>query len=172
MNERCEFFMDALAERVTGGLEPDRRARLDAHLADCAECRDALRSVQALKAAPLVVPAGLEARIRSAVREVAAAPEGRPAVHVDGARVSRPRFGRWRPWALPLAAAAAAAGVWLGIGAPGMGRGEPALNGGLVFDEYDPYGAWPADGVFVAGQPVLSELSVEELERLLRELES
>jgi hypothetical protein len=39
-------------------------------------------------------------------------------------------------------------------------------------DDTAPYGTWPADGLIVAGDPMLSELSLEELEYLLQELES
>jgi anti-sigma factor RsiW len=170
MTTGCEFYADALVERATGVLEPGRAARLDEHLNDCPECAAGLRVVMALKASPLEVPAGLEDRIRSAVR--AAARPAAPAPSVERSSVDRRRVGRWRPWALPLAAAATLVAVWVGIGAPGVGREDAVQPAVVVFEEYEPYGAWPADGPFVAGQPVLSELSVEELELLLREMET
>ncbi len=169
MNMGCEFFADALLERAAGVLEPERSARLDAHLADCEECGEALRTIAALKAAPLEVPAGLEDRVRSAVREAA-----RPVAPERAGGVISPQRrwrGRWRPWAVPLAAAAAAVGIWLGVQAPDTSDVDQAPDL-VAFEEYDPYGDWPADGLFIADQPVLSELSVEELEYLLRELES
>jgi anti-sigma factor RsiW len=170
MTTGCEFYADALVERAAGVLEPGRAAWLDEHLADCAECAAALRTVMALRASPLAVPSGLESRVRGAVREIARQElRGGDAgkVPADGSGV-----GRWRPWALPLAAAASLLAIWVGIGAPGTGNEAAAPPPVVVFEEYDPYGAWPADGLFVAGQPVLSELSIEELEHLLKEMET
>jgi anti-sigma factor RsiW len=170
MTTGCEFYEDALVDRARGVLDPARAAWLDEHLADCAECAAGLRTVMALRSAPLAVPAGLEARLRRAVREAAL-----PASPAPVAAVPEPaghRAAPWRTWALPLAAAAALAAIWIGMGAPGTGTDDDVGTPVIVFEEYEPYGAWPADGLFVAGQPVLSELSIEELEHLLRELET
>jgi anti-sigma factor RsiW len=170
MSGRCEFYADALIERAAGALDGERAARLDAHLAVCPDCTASLATIRALQAAPLSVPAGLEGRIRAAVREAGASGVSspvRPAAAPAPERHGRPR---WRIWAAPLAAAAALAALWIGIGLPG--RSDPAAEAVAVFDDYDPYGVWPADGLIVAGEPVLSELSVEELEWLLLELES
>jgi anti-sigma factor RsiW len=170
MSGGCEFYADALVERAAGTLDAERAARLNAHLAGCADCTAAWRAIRALKDAPLEVPAGLEDRIRRAARE-AARPATVAARRTARADVHRPR-ARWRPWALPLAAAAALVGIWIGLGGPGNGPAV-APDAALVwFDDYDPYGAWPAEGVIVAGDPLLSELSMEELEHLLQELES
>ena len=71
---------------------------------------------------------------------------------------------------LPVAAVAALA-LWIGaaeILSPEPGSG----TGSAVTMEYDPYGAWPGSSGVVAGEVVLSELSVEELEALLEELDS
>jgi anti-sigma factor RsiW len=168
MSTGCEFFADALIERAAGTLDRERNARLSAHLAECPDCTAALATVATLRASPLEVPPGLEARIRSAVREAA-----RPAVQPADAMAAPPRgsHARWRSWALPLAAAAALVVLWIGIGLPDGGDTLPDASF-PVFEGYEPYGAWPADGLIIAGEPLLSELSVEELERLLQELES
>jgi anti-sigma factor RsiW len=175
MSGGCEFYADALADRAAGALDQERAARLDTHLAECPDCSAALETVRALRAAPLEIPAGLEARIRSAVRE-AARPSAQP-IEVGVGAASREartpyafRAG-WRRWALPLAAAAALAALWIGVGLPG-GQDTPEDPLFAVFEDYDPYGAWPADGLIIAGEPLLSELSVDELERLLQEMES
>jgi anti-sigma factor RsiW len=167
MSRGCEFFADALIERAAGTLDRERDARLVAHLAECPDCTATLATVATLRAAPLEVPPGLEARIRSAVRD-AARPAVQPAEAVVGG-APRERRARWRSWALPLAAAAALVALWIGIGLP---EGNDALADAsfAVFEDYEPYGAWPADGLIIAGEPVLSELSVEELERLLQEM--
>jgi anti-sigma factor RsiW len=166
MNTGCEFYANALVDRAAGRLETERGEWLDGHLADCADCAASLRALEALKGAPLEVPAGLEARVRAAVRH-ASAPS--PAAEV-GIRAAA--GASWRAWALPLAAAAALAGIWLGVGGPDAGVGNGTEVAAFAMDDTDPYGAWPADGLIVAGDPVLSELSVEELEQLLEELES
>jgi anti-sigma factor RsiW len=153
MNTGCEFHADALIERAAGALDEARGEHLDAHLAECPDCAASLETIAALRAAPLEIPAGLEARIRGAV-----APQRR-------ARA------RWRPWAVPLAAAAALVVLWIGVGLPD-GNGTLADASLAVFEDYDPYGAWPADGLIIAGEPLLSELSVAELERLLEEMGS
>jgi anti-sigma factor RsiW len=169
MSRGCEFFADALIERAAGTLDRERDARLLVHLAECPDCTAALAMVATLRAAPLEVPPGLEARIRSAVREVAR-PTVQPAEAVAGAAPRESR-ARWRSWALPLAAVAALVVLWIGIGLP---DGDDTLSDAsfAVFEDYEPYGAWPADGLIIAGEPLLSELSVEELERLLQEMET
>jgi anti-sigma factor RsiW len=174
MNKGCEFYADALIERAADLLDEGRAAQLDTHMATCEECTDTLRAIRALRAAPLEVPVGLEARVRSAVREAAGASSA-PAetMAATTGRHARPSASaRWRPWALPLAAAGAAVGIWIGVGTPGTGPtdfDEPSL---AALDDYEIFGAWPADGVIVAGDPLLGELSLEELEILLREMES
>ena len=89
-----------------------------------------------------------------------------------------PRSHRWAParWAPAQAAAAVLAVLWMGVrsvGDPAPAPGpEVEAAQAAVEAEYAPYGAWPASGEVVAGEVVLSELSVEELESLLEELES
>jgi hypothetical protein len=58
------------------------------------------------------------------------------------------------------------------MGAPGTEPFSGVESTVAALDEYEPFGAWPADGLIVAGDPLLSELSVEELEALLREMGS
>jgi anti-sigma factor RsiW len=175
MSRGCEFYADALTDRAAGALDQERAARLDAHLAGCPDCSSALETVRALRAAPLEIPAGLETRIRRAVRE-AARPEVQPidvgaGAASRGVRAPHAFHAGWRRWALPLTAAAALAALWIGVGLPG-GPDTPDDPPLAVFEDYDPYGAWPADGLIIAGEPLLSELSMDELERLLQEMES
>jgi len=182
MSSRCEFYGDALVEHAAGLLDAEGAARLEAHLADCPECADTLRVIATLRTAPAPVPGDLEARIRSAVRDVTGTTDtgGEAASRTvtagaPGARQLASAHRRWarlRPLTLPLAAAAAMAGLWIGVGMPGTGTTDPAGPSLAFLDDYDPYGAWPADGLIVAGDPLWSELSVEELEHLLEEMES
>jgi anti-sigma factor RsiW len=169
MSTECEFFADALVDRSAGTLDEERSARLETHLGSCPDCADAARVIGILRVSPVAIPTGLEGRIRAAVREAAGSPPtAREAAGRGGAAGRAAR--RWQPWALPLATAAAAVGIWVGVTRPDVtppGSDELEL---ASLGEANPYGAWPAGDLFVAGAPVLSELSMEELERLLEEM--
>lgn len=174
MTTGCEFDGDRLVEYAAGRLDPDVRARLDAHLTGCDACREELAVISALRAAPSEPPAGLEGRIRAAARaELRTAGAGaRTATGPRTARASAGGRGSWihrAPWALPLAAAAALAVVWVGVEAPWSGE-TGAETEVVLADEYTPYGTWPAADGVVAGAPDLTDLTVEELERLLEEM--
>lgn len=172
MSTGCEFYADALVELAAGSLEEARVERVEAHLATCESCRRSLEVIRAVRRAPAPVPEALEARLQGAVRGVAVARPARAPGAGSGIRPSWESPWRgWRPWALPAAAAAAlalwiGAGTWLGVDSPAPG-GDPE-----VAVEYEPYGAWPGSNGEVAGELVLSELSVEELEALLEEMQS
>ena len=184
MSTPCDFYVDAIGDLAAGGLEPERQRRLERHIATCPDCAGLLEAARAVRSATIPVPVGLESRIRVAVRT---ATGGEPA---DGGSSEVPdwivglrsprgaadaerarRVRRWRPWAVPLAAAAALALVWVGVD-------ELSRDGGTDGDapvaetELAPYGAWPAADGRIAGDPLLSELSEEQLERLLEEMGS
>lgn len=171
MSTGCEFYADALVARARGDLEPERVEGVEAHVASCDECRATLAVLRRVRGVPAPMPAGLEGRIQAAVRGVepgeSRAPEaGSPASRAGSGRA---RWGGWRSWALPIAAAAGVA-LWIGASAllaPGPAAG-PGDDAALV--EYEPYGTWPGSSPVVAGELVLSELSVEELEALLEEM--
>lgn len=168
MSTGCEFYADALVDLARGDLERERAERVEGHLAGCEACRGALEVIRAVRAAPAPVPAGLEARIRDAVRGGVAAESS-----IRAARAPRPNPWRgWRPWALPVAAVAALA-LWIGA-AELLSPGDPGdtVGSGVTTMEYVPYGAWPGSNGELAGDLVLSELSVEELEALLEEMQS
>ena len=171
MSTGCEFYGDALVELARGGLEPERVQRVEAHLAECEACRADLAVIRAVESAPAAVPEGLQSRIREAVR--GGAERSAPVADAPGVRTRRaPVWHGWRPWALPVAAAAALA-LWLGAAElVGPGAESGASDVAVEAVEYDPYGAWPGSSGVVAGEVVLSELSVEELEALLEELDS
>jgi anti-sigma factor RsiW len=165
MNTGCEFYSDALVALARGELGGERGRRVEAHLADCPDCRGALEAIRAVQSAPAPVPDGLEARIQAAVRAELEEPEPGTA---PALRVERPARRTWRPWALPAAAAAALV-VWLGVSE--LAPPDDVPSGEAAVAEYEPYGTWPATDGEVAGDLVLSELSVEELEALLEEME-
>jgi anti-sigma factor RsiW len=164
MSDGCERYSDALIERAAGRPAPDRDGRLEAHLAECHECRERLRVTRLVATTGPVPPPGLENRIRDAVRAAGAHAQAAPAPGPNG----RGGWSRGWRWAVPpLAAAAVAAVIWL------AGGEDPAVPGADVAEPevMAPYGAWPASDGVVAGEPVLSDLTVEELERLLEEME-
>jgi hypothetical protein len=197
MSTGCEFFADDIVERAAGRLDGGRARRLDRHLAECADCAATVDVVASVRAAPVPVPGDLEARVRAAVAAAQAGGEAtrqapgageetgpgaaldapvRPARAADRTGPVRTRrTAGWRPWAVPLAVAAAAAVVWLGVEAgeadPGAGT-EGAPGVGTLLETDSPYGAWPAADGTVAGDPLLSDLSEEDLERLLEDMES
>lgn len=165
MSTGCAFYEEALADQLSGQLSSERARELEEHLRSCADCRETRAVLKAVRDAEIRPPEGLERRIREAVRSAAdAAPSG-----VGRGRGRRPhRSWSWRPVMVPLAAAAAL--VALLIGLP---QGEPTVESEpLAAEEVEPYGAWPAADGAVAGDVLLSELSDEELERLLEEMES
>lgn len=186
MSTGCEFYSDALADKALGRLEPGRAEPVERHLETCQECRDALGVMRQVRSTPIPVPEGLEARLQAAVRGAMAdsgraAAETRPGPVADTGRRGPGRgavvpvgMGFRRRWALPLAAAAVLAALWFGVGpdGPSSTEADPDAGSVVTVEEYEPYGSWPASGDVVAGELVLSELSVEELERLLEEMES
>ena len=169
MNTGCEFYGDALVELVRGTLDPERTRRVELHLETCPDCRDALEVVQAVRSSTAEAPSGLESRIRDAVRAAA-----RERVVVREPRIAPVGERHWwqdrRGWAVPVAAVAA---LLLWIGGQLASPGQP-VEGGQEAEAaaYDPYGTWPASDAVVAGDVVLSELSEEELEALLEEMQS
>ncbi len=171
MNRACETYTDALVEHAAGRLPAARLADLEAHLADCGACRAELAVVRCLRSSPVTTPPGLETRIREAVLV-----EARPGKREPAVSLIRPRRGRarapWLPWALPAAAAATLALVWAGLG--GRGSGSPAEDAATLAttESYEPFGAWPASDGIVAGEPVLVDLSEEQLQTLLEDMES
>ena len=78
MSEECRHNRDAFSEYVDGELDGPARRELDAHLAECADCRaelDALRlTVQAVAGLPVQQPRSLFAeRVKAQLREAPAA---------------------------------------------------------------------------------------------------
>jgi hypothetical protein len=150
---QCDWVRDRAAGRVAGRLDEQESLVLDSHVAGCADCAREFEAIRLVARHPVSLPAGLEARVLRAVH----AP-------------SRPRAA---PVRLALAASIAfallAGGVVWKMGlAPTGGEPAPARDdGGAALL------AWPAAGdPLLHGGTSLHELSVDELEVLLKELES
>jgi hypothetical protein len=144
--------LDDLADASEGLLDPDRAARVAAHLTGCARCQEAaaaLSGVTALLAAapdPGPMPDAVARRLddvlaTESAQRAAAQAAGHPAVdHQGGAHplvAHRPSLGHfapqrrparsWRRWAPALAAAALACVVGLGgyVASATAGLNEP-----------------------------------------------
>jgi hypothetical protein len=102
MATQCNDIESLLPTYLDGELAPHDQLSFDHHMADCAACRELIRSEQMYLVrvremlAPPAMPEGLAERVREALDQV----EG-------GARAARWRS--WRAWALPGAASMAAA---------------------------------------------------------------
>ncbi|HEX6309124.1 MAG TPA: zf-HC2 domain-containing protein [Longimicrobiales bacterium] len=164
MSERCEWMRDRLPAITAGRLDAQAAAEVRSHLSACADCSAEAVLVRALAAHEVPVPEGLEARVRAAV-----------------AGQHESRGAGWRsPGRYAMAATVAFALVTAGLLRDATGGDErialdpEAANGAggaAAGDLGAP--AWPAvDEPLMRGGPALYELSVDELERLLKELES
>lgn len=147
MNEYCGTLRESLPEFTAGGLEAERAAAVEEHLASCADCSEEARILTLLRRARPEPPGHLAAGIKRALGE-------------GPARTSRP----W--WGLTAAAVAAVA---LGIGVlPSTSdrAGEvPSYVAAHGDDEL-----WLGDDGTIAGAPALEGLSTEELQTLLDEI--
>lgn len=109
---------ELLADLLDGTLDADARARVEAHLATCATCRDDLGAAgvgrDAARALPVAdAPAGLHDRIAETARR--------------DRGDSRTRAPGWYPWA-GVAAAAVLVGVVI-LSLPEIGAGPDAAGG-------------------------------------------
>jgi anti-sigma factor RsiW len=153
----CETVQDLLPAYVRTELPPAEAAAVASHVGTCSNCAEEASVVRLVYAAQTPVPAGLEARVLLAVH--------------------RPAPGR--VWAsVRLAAAAAVAAVVVG-GSLVIQRvvlldssvAAPAI---VTLDANDASTfSWAAaENPWLHGSSALQQLSVEELELLLAELES
>lgn len=151
MTMTCEIARDLLPELVSGALDRALADAVERHLDVCAACAAERGVVALVRAAVVRPPAGLESRVVRAVR--------------TGGRAQR------LPQARRLAVAAMAAFAVLTGG---------LLLRGVVSDETEPAPGmadvtlgWPVvQDPILRATPALHDLSVEELESLLAELES
>ncbi|HEY8469070.1 MAG TPA: zf-HC2 domain-containing protein [Longimicrobiales bacterium] len=152
----CETARDLLPSLHGAGLSTRDRASLEAHVAGCDDCRADAELIAMLRRNPATPPAGLFERI------------------VDGLPVRRP--GQRRAVGLLALAATLAGALVVGRGLVQElldvpAAGDPAANVEPPVGLLQSF--WPADDGLVAGiAPALHQLSVDELEMLLAELDS
>lgn len=108
MNDDCAAVEPLLVRAAEGTSRPDEQARLDAHLASCAFCREALADQRAMRELLQSHPVdgarlGFDTRVMAAIRAEA---EGRSGSWLDALD-----FRRWTWRLVPVAAALALASV-------------------------------------------------------------
>lgn len=146
----CEYVREVYPDVLRGQADAELATAVRAHIAGCAECRAEAELIALLFGASVPVPAGLHARV---MRELEAAPRAR----------------RIAPRHLAMAATVAAA----------------LIGGTLLIDSTRPPAATPVstsqesglgvvtvDAAMATGTGSLEDLTIEELEQLLGEIES
>lgn len=156
----CEIVRDMLPARHRAELPSHEAARIDDHLAGCADCAVVADIIRTLVGTREAVPAHLELRVVTAVTTPAR---------------------RWTPaWAgIAATVAAALLGGWLvlqlasGRTEPGHAGTGSAIGAGLVaLEDAAPVTSWTvADDPLLRGGGSLQELSVEQLELVLAEFD-
>ena len=176
----CDRVRDLLPELHHGELTSAVRHEVDAHLSSCAECREMLAFVRRVDGERPEAPASALGAARAAA---AGAFEERPRFtgpeRVDegivplNASRERPRWLSELRWSLPAAAALVVAlgtsVIWFGDGGQPAGTDDPVET---IEAEIDGYAFYVGDDPVIAGGVVLDQLSDDELQTLLEELES
>jgi hypothetical protein len=152
MNElNCEYVREIYPDVLRGTADANAIATVRAHLAGCADCRVEAELIERLYVAPVTVPAGLQERVLAGVRS---APAGR-------------RFA-----ARHVALAATVAAVLIGGPALLDSLRTPETPGGAAATISSGLGVVTVEAALVTGTGSLQDLTVEELEQLLGEIES
>ena len=146
----CGWVRDLLPLRRSGAGDA-RFAAVEAHLAECADCRVEAEFVDRLRQARPEPPAGL---VEATLKRYAERPRG-------SARKLR--------WGGPLGVSAAAAVAALGLGLFAMTRSATDPLWSLALDS-EP-AAWYGEEWLVAGGPVPEALSDDQLLLLLEEMD-
>lgn len=154
MNDlNCEYVRDTYPDVLHGRADAALVQRVNAHLRQCDECRAEAAVLDALNREPVYVPNGLEERIAHAVR--------------------KPR-ARWPVSASSIGMAATLAAALIGgsiiLNSQDEEPAVPAAN--VRPPAASSIGAVGVDAAMMSGKSSLEDLSVEQLEKLLGEMQS
>jgi anti-sigma factor RsiW len=154
MNEvNCEYVRDVYPDVLNGQADAALATAVRAHLARCAECREETEAVDAIFAGSLVAPAGLHERV---MKEFATQPGHR-------------RSSGLRYITIAATVAAALIGGSLLWNRTADNAGQPVV----INESREPdLGVVTVEAALVSGTESLQDLTVEELEQLLGEIES
>jgi anti-sigma factor RsiW len=152
-NLNCEYVRDVYPDALHGKMEPELAQRVREHVASCEECAAECALVATLHGHGEAVPSGLHERVLTALTQ----PKPRSVIN---------------PAYLAVAATVAVA----------------LIGGAILFDAERPssssqqkppvarsalhVGAVGVDATMLSGKSSLEDLSVEQLEKLLGEMES
>ena len=150
----CENVRDIYPDILHGAVDAATSARVRAHIASCDECAAECALLDALYAQPVVVPSGLEARVSQAVKRV------------------KPM--RWYIGRGQLAMAATLAFALIGGSAIlQMQQREEVQSPAPTTVAPAPHiGAVGVEDAMLSGKSSLDDLSVEQLKKLLGEIQS
>jgi len=123
---RCGESEKRISDDLDGALSPRRKARLEAHLGSCPDCRAYRDGLSRLQAAA-GVPAGRSPEYWAGFARRLEAKMGT----VESGRAAAPAFARRRwAWAAPAVLVLAAAGVWFALGRKGTEGAEAWIPSG------------------------------------------
>ena len=153
-NLNCEYVRDVYPDVLSGAADALVADVVRDHLATCADCREEAALIAALQHAPApVVPAGLHERVVQST--------------------ARPR-ARWRIHAGDVAMAATLAAALIGGGIYLQQQKQPLADAPApaAVRPAHSLGAVGVEDALMTGKSSLDDLSVEQLEKLLGEVQS
>lgn len=143
----CEYIRDVYPDTLNGTADASTIAAVRAHVAHCANCRAEVAVIEMVHRAQPAVPHGLHERVVSAYEPVA---------------TPRPSYRRHFMLAATMAAAIIGGSLMYQSGTEPTPSVAPAQGLGFV----------TVEAAMVSGTTSLQDLTVEELEQLLGEMES
>jgi hypothetical protein len=153
-NLNCEYVRDVYPEVLNGSAQPVIVQSVRAHIASCDDCRAEIAIIEAIHARPMRVPDGLHDRVMQSASQ---------------------RPSRWQFSRNDMLMAATLAAALIG-GSVLMRRPEPRPTtvATPAADETATrsLGAVNVEDAMLSGKASLDDLSVEQLEKLLQEVES
>jgi hypothetical protein len=152
MNLNCEYVREIYPDILNGTADAQTAAAVHAHVANCAECRAESELLTQLHAVTVPIPSGLSERVLAAVHET-------------------PRQGGFGKGRLAMAATVAAAVIG-GSLLLDTTRTPQQPTPAVAQTSSSGVGVITVEAAMMSGTGSLQDLTVEELEQLLGEIES